>query len=54
MKFMPAPQTCLEGFSKPGLKFFTSLTEEHNDEFRISRVALYGNATRYWFNPHDT
>jgi len=52
MESMRAPRTRLAGFSEPGLKFFASLTEEHNDEFRINRDARYGNATRFWFNPH--
>ena len=48
------PRARLEGIGDPGLKFSALPTEEHNDEFRISRVSLYGNATRYWFNPHDS
>lgn len=33
-------RTCLESFNGSGLKFFALLTEENNDESRISRIAL--------------
>jgi len=36
------------------LKFSTALTEEQIDESHISRDARYGNAKRFWFDPHNT